>query len=76
VGRRVLVLVPERYRQAHVAGFTLRLLSDEGTMSGRPTVVPMLQGDGREVDRELLVQSERTGHGRMVFTARIGPPRS
>ena len=74
VGQRLLVLIPQRFRQAHLAGFTLRLLSGEGLLLGLPTVVPVLTKRGQEVDHELVLSQERAEGGRVVFLARFRLP--
>ena len=55
---------PERYRQAHVAGFTMFLLVGRQPLLDTPVVVPALRRDGSEVEIELLVRD--TGLARAV----------
>jgi PAS domain S-box-containing protein len=71
VGRRLVAIIPERYRQAHVAGLTLYLLVGRGPMIGRTVEVPALRRDGSEVRVELVVTAEQVGEGRTVFLADI-----
>lgn len=73
VGRRVLHLVPERLRDAHVAGFTRHLATGESRLLGVPLDLPVLQPDGSEVQCLLLIESTTTDAGRLVFTAKITP---
>lgn len=68
VGRRIVVLVPPRLREAHVAGFTRHLTTGEAHFLGVPTVVPVLRADGREVDCTMLLQ-QPPGNGRSVYLA-------
>jgi PAS domain S-box-containing protein len=74
VGTRIVSIVPERYRQAHVAGFTMYLLVGRRPLLDRPVVIPALRRDGSEVMVELLVRDEVTGPGRSVLVARMRVP--
>jgi PAS domain S-box-containing protein len=71
--QRIVSIIPERFRQAHIAGFTLYLLVARAPLVGKPVAVQALRADGTEVDVELLVTSERTGDGREVFMADLRP---
>lgn len=73
VGRRLVVMIPQRYRQAHLAGFTLHFLTGRATLVDRPVVVPALRRDGDEVEVHLTVHTERTDDGRTVFVAELEP---
>jgi PAS domain S-box-containing protein len=71
VGRRIVSIVPERYRQAHVAGFTMYLLVGRRPMLDRKVVVPALRRDGTEVEVELTVRTPAAGNGHTVLLADI-----
>jgi len=71
VGRRIVSIIPERYRQAHVSGFTMYLLVGRRPLLDRVVVVPALRRDGTEIDIELTVRAQAVGHGREVFVAGI-----
>lgn len=71
VGRRVLVVVPVRYHQAHIAGITLNATNGRDILLGVPLVVPMTRADGTEVSVQLEVCPERLEEGHRVFVARI-----
>jgi PAS domain S-box-containing protein len=71
VGTRIVSIVPERYRQAHVAGFTMYLLVGRRPLLDRPVVIPALRRDGSEVMVELLVSDEILGAGHAVLVARL-----
>ncbi len=71
IGRRLLALIPPRYRDAHVASFTRQLLTGEATILGREITVPALRRDGAEVEVRLLVERVNAADGRAVFTARM-----
>jgi PAS domain S-box-containing protein len=74
VGRRLITLIPERFRQAHLAGFTLYLLTGRGPLLGRPVVVPALHGDGSETWVQLSVEARRVAQGRSLFVATLRQP--
>jgi PAS domain S-box-containing protein len=73
VGNRIVSIVPERYRQAHVAGFTMFLLVGRRPLLGKPVVLPALCKDGSEVDVELTVTDLPVGEGHSVLLAEIRP---
>lgn len=69
IGQRIAALIPERYREAHIASFTTHLLTGERRILDREVTVPALRRDGTEVPVSLLVRREGTADGRVVFTA-------
>ena len=73
VGHRIVTIIPERYRQAHVAGFTLFQLVGRRPLIGAPVVVPALRKDGTEVPVELTVNVSAAGDGQSVFVADLRP---
>ncbi len=73
LGRRLVAIIPARYHQAHLAGFTLHLSNGRSPLLGRTVVVPMLRSDGTEIAVELLVESHQEPGGRHVFVARMQP---
>lgn len=74
VGRRLVDIIPTRYRQAHLAGFTLHLFAGRSPLLGQQVTVPALRADGSEIVIELLVDAERLPNGRRVFVARMRLP--
>ena len=40
-GRRLIAIIPARYHQAHLAGFTLHLTNGRSPLLGRTVVVPV-----------------------------------
>jgi PAS domain S-box-containing protein len=74
VGRRLITLIPERFRQAHLAGFTLYLLTGRGPLLGRTVVVPAVHADGSETWVELSVETQRVAQGRSIFVATLREP--
>jgi PAS domain S-box-containing protein len=73
VGSRVVSIIPERLRQAHVAGFTMYLLVGRQPLLDQRVVVPALRRDGSEVEVELLVRNHQVGPGRAVLLAELRP---
>lgn len=71
VGHRLVALIPERFRQAHVAGFTLHLVNGRSPLLGTRVTVPVLRADGSELSCGLLVESQTLPNGRHVFTAEL-----
>ncbi|MCU1678056.1 MAG: putative sensor protein [Frankiales bacterium] len=72
-GRRVVTIVPERLREAHVAGFTRHLTTGEAHVIGVPLTLPVLRRDGTEVICRLLVERAAAGTGRAVYLAWLTP---
>ena len=73
VGRRVTVIIPVRFREAHVAGFTRHLTTGETRVVGTPLELPVLRGDGTELLCQILLRHDTTPDGRLLFVARIEP---
>lgn len=69
VAQRLIAIIPSRYRQAHLAGFTLHLISGRKPFLGKAVSVPALRRDGTEITVELIVQPHRTSAGRYLFIA-------
>jgi PAS domain S-box-containing protein len=73
VGRRLVAIVPMRYRQAHIAGVTLYLYAGRRPMLDRTTRVPVLRKDGTELGVDMTVRAHVLPDERTVFTARLEP---
>ena len=73
LGRRVIVVVPARFHQAHIAGTTLHVTNGRDTLLGVPIEVPMVRADGSEVAVLIEVRAERLDADRRVFVARFSP---
>ena len=73
VGRRVVAIVPPRYREAHVAGFSRHLSTGDARTLGVDLHLPVLRADGRELECRFLIESEATGGGRVVYVAWVTP---
>ena len=74
VGERIVAIIPVRYRQAHLAGFTLHFLTGRSPLLGRPVIVPVKRRDGTEAATELTVRAQRVPNGRSVFLAELRHP--
>jgi PAS domain S-box-containing protein len=73
LGSRLVSIIPPRYRQAHLAGFTMHSLSGRALLVDRTVVVPALRRDGSEVNVAMTIHLDRTEDGRTVFVADIEP---
>lgn len=73
VGRRIVSIVPERLRQAHIAGFTMFLLVGRKPLIGRTVTVPALRRDGSEVLIDLEITTTSVGDGHQLFLAEMRP---
>lgn len=71
VGRRIVALIPPRFREAHVAGFTRYLTTGEAHILGVELDLPVLRRDGSEVLCSLLIEASSTDGGRHLYTAMI-----
>lgn len=76
LGRRLIAIIPPRYHQAHLAGFTLHLSNGRDPLLGAPVVVPVLLNDGSETEVELAVTARRLPRGRRLFVAELRTPGS
>lgn len=63
VGRSLSDLVPERLREAHLAGIARYAAGGEPRLIGQPTRVPALRADGNEVAVELMLSTLPTTAG-------------
>lgn len=73
VGRRVITLVPQRFREAHVAGFTRHASTGETRLLGSDVELPVLRRDGSEVVSDVRIEERGTPGGRRVYLAWVSP---
>jgi PAS domain S-box-containing protein len=73
IGRRVVAIVPPRFREAHVAGFTRHLTTGEAHALDVRLELPVLRADATEVDCEFFIQAHRSASGRAVYIAWVTP---
>ena len=71
VGRRVIVVVPSRFHQAHIAGTTLNATNGRSVLLGVQIAVPMVRADGTEVPVHIEVRPQLLDADRRVFVARF-----
>jgi len=63
VGLPLVTLMPERFRDLHIAAFERFVQTNEPRIMGRPVRVPALRRDGVEVPIELVLNPLRSGSG-------------
>jgi PAS domain S-box-containing protein len=73
IGRRLVAIIPPRYRQAHLAGFTLHLLNGRRPLLDSAVIVPVLRRDGTETTVEIEVQAHQLPPERHLFVAQMRP---
>jgi PAS domain S-box-containing protein len=73
VGRRVVAIVPPRFREAHVAGFSRHLSTGVARALDVDLHLPVLCADGSEIDCHFRISAAKTEAGRNVYLARISP---
>lgn len=73
VGRRLIAIIPPRFQQAHIAGFTLYALVGRAPLLDREVVVPALRRNGSEVEVRLTVTAHDTADGPRSFVATLLP---
>lgn len=66
-GQRLVVIVPERLRDAHVAGYSRFLLTREARLVGKPAQLPVRRRDGSEAHVELVLSTVTLPGGRPAF---------
>jgi PAS domain S-box-containing protein len=71
VGHRLLAIIPTRFHQAHLAGFTLHLINGRGPLLGVPLTVPVRRRDGSEQPTELTITARSLARGRSAFVAEL-----
>lgn len=72
VGRRIISLIPPRFREAHVAGFTRLLTTGEAHVLGVELDVLFLCRDGSERRCRMVLEEQSTALG-AVYVAWIDP---
>jgi PAS domain S-box-containing protein len=71
LGTRLVAIIPSRFHQAHLAGFTLHLITGRQPLLERTVVVPALCRDGTEVEVQLQISRRRAAGGQAVFVAEL-----
>lgn len=70
-GKRLISLIPTRFHQAHIAGFTLHLINGRSPLLGRLVRVPVTRADGSETALDVQIEPLVLPSGRRVFTAEL-----
>lgn len=73
LGRRVITIIPPRFRQAHLAGTTLHAVNGRSPLLGVVVTVPLLLADGHEREVGLRIDPHRRSEGRKVYVAEFFP---
>ena len=73
LGRRVITIIPVRFRQAHLAGTTLHVVNGRSPLLGVLVTVPVLLADGSEREVGLRIDPRRRSEGRKVYVAEFFP---
>lgn len=72
-GRRLISIIPERFHQAHVAGFTMYLLVGRKPLLEQTITVPAVRRDGSEIPLQLTVRAHSVGNGESLMLADVLP---
>jgi hypothetical protein len=73
VGRRVIAIIPPRFRQAHIAGTTLHLVNGRSPLLGVRVRVPVLHADGTESEAHLRIEAHLRSSGRRLYLGELTP---
>lgn len=73
VGRRVVAIVPPRFREAHVAGLTRHLSTGQAHALRVDLQLPVLRADGSEVLCDFWIDADQSGSGHPVYIAHVRP---
>ena len=71
VGQRLLALIPARYQQAHVAGFTRHVVNGRSPLLGQQVVVPVVHARGHEIEAKVQIDRLSLVGGRSLFFAEL-----
>lgn len=71
LGRRLLVLIPRRFHQAHLAGFTMFLTTGRRPLIDTPVTVPFVRQDTSEIPLQITLHVLAITGGRRVFVAEL-----
>ena len=71
VGQRLLAIIPERYHQAHIAGYTLHPPHGRSPLLGTRVRVPTRCRNGDDLTLDLTVRVQHLPDGRPVFVGEL-----
>jgi PAS domain S-box-containing protein len=69
LGRRVTVVIPARFHQAHLAGTTLHHTNGRSVLLGVPLTVPVVRADGTEAVVAMTVEARLLDDDLQAFVA-------
>lgn len=72
IGQRLLRIIPPRFHQAHLAGFTLHLTVGRQPLVARSVTVPFLRQDGTERPLQMRLEVVAVAAGERLFVATLG----
>ena len=70
--RRVVVVIPPRYHQAHIAGTALHQTNGRSVLLGAHLTVPVLRADGTEVELPVTIEPQVLEGGLRAYVATFG----
>ncbi|MEO6714878.1 MAG: SpoIIE family protein phosphatase [Mycobacteriales bacterium] len=71
-GLRLSDFIPERYREAHAAGFARYVQTRSGVLvGGHPVRVPALRADGTETDVQLTLAATTSTEGQLLLVGSL-----
>ncbi len=70
--RRVVVVIPPRFHQAHIAGTALHQTNGRSVLLGVDLTVPVLRADGVEVPMRVRIEPQVLDTGLRAYVARFG----
>jgi len=70
-GHRLVAIIPPRFRDRHIAGFTRHLLEGNSRILGQPQRLPVMRRDDSEVEIDLLIERRTDAISRGVFVATL-----
>lgn len=73
VGRRVVAIVPPRFREAHVSGLTRHLSTGQAHALRVDLQLPVLRADGTEVLCDFWIDADRSPAGAALYIAYVSP---
>lgn len=73
LGRRVTLVIPERFHQAHVAGTTLHHTNGRSVLLGVRITVPVVRADGSEAPVQMSIEPTLVAGDLRAFVARFHP---
>ena len=69
--RRVVVVIPKRFQQAHIAGYALHQTNGRSALLGADLTVPAVRADGTEVELGLVIEPHALDDGLRAYVARF-----